>query len=271
MSENILYRLDPLLICLALIGMLLVAEEVGFRVKGMLKPGSEGVETAHGAVILGALLLLLTLMLGVTYSMSQTRFETRKQLVIDEANAIGTTCLRAKALQEPSSSEIQELLRQYVALRVEIGEITDVTPEKIREVDNLTKQLYMLIWSHAAALARESPGPIVSVFLQSLNEMINLHTKRLAAFRNRVPFSIYVVLYIVSAITLWLVGYCFGIARQKSRILTTILALLVATVMWLILDLDQPSRRVMRTSQQSLIDLYQHLGETSRDGAKKSQ
>ena len=271
MSGNIFYRLDPVLICLALIGMLLVAEEVGFRVKRTPKQGSKGVERADVAVILGAVLILLSLMLAFTYAMAQTRFDTRRQLIVDEAYTIGTTYLRAKTLKEPSSSEIQELLRQYVVLRVEIGKITDVSPEKIREMDNLTKHLHNLIWSHAAALARENPSPLVSVFLQSLNDMINLHTKRLAAITNRVPFSIYVVLFIVSAITLWLVGYYFGTARQKRRILTTILALLVATVMWLILDLDQPARGVIRASQQSLIDLYQDLGETSRDGAKKSQ
>jgi hypothetical protein len=191
-------------------------------------------------------------------------------LVVDEANAIGTTYLRAKALPEPKSSEIQELLRKYVALRVKIAKITDVTPEKIREVDNLTKQLHSLIWSHAAALARESPNPIVSVFLQSLNEMIDLHTKRLAAFRNRVPFSIYLVLFIVSGITLCLVGYYFGTGRQKRRILSAMLALLVATVMWLILDLDHPARGLIRASQQGLIDLHQDLSQSSQDAPKKS-
>jgi len=270
MSGNIFYRLDPLLICLVLMGVLLVAGEVGFRVKGRPKPGSEGVERADIAVILGAVLTLLALLLGFTYAMSQNRFETRRQLVVDEANAIGTTYLRAKALPEPRSSEIQELLRQYVALRVEVTKIADVTPEKIREVDNLTKQLHSSIWLHAAALSRESPNPIVSVFLQSLNEMIDLHTKRLAAFRNRVPFSIYLVLFIVSAITLCLVGYYFGTGGQKRRILSAMLALLVATVMWLILDLDHPARGLIRASQQSLIDLSQDLGQTSRDGAKKS-
>ena len=270
MSGNIFYRFDPLLICLALIGVLLVAEEVGFRVKGRPKPGSEGTERADIAVILGAVLTLLSLMFGFTYAMSQSLYETRRQLVVDEANAIGTTYLRTKALSEPRSSEIQELLRQYVTLRVDIAKITDLTPEKIRKVDNLTKQLHSLIWLHAAALARESPNPIVSVFLQSLNEMIDLHTKRLAAFRNRVPFSIYLVLFIVSAITLCLVGYYFGTGRQKRRILSAMLALLVATVMWLILDLDHPARGLIRASQQSLIDLSQDLGETSRDGAKKS-
>lgn len=156
-----------------------------------------------------------------------------------------------------------------MSLRVKIAKITDATPEKIREVDDLTKQLHSLIWSHAAALARESPNPIVSVFLQSVNEMIDLHTKRLAAFRNRVPFPIYLVLFIISAITLWLVGYYFGTGRQKRRILSTMLALLVASVMWLIMDLDQPVRGAIKASQQSLLDLHQDLSQTSRDGAKK--
>jgi hypothetical protein len=196
--------------------------------------------------------------------MSEGRFETRRQLVVEEANAIGTTYLRAKALPEPRSSQIQELLRQYAALRVEIASMTDDTPEKLREADNRSKRLHSLIWSHAAALARENPNPITSIFLQTLNEMIDLHSKRLAAFRNRVPFSIYLVLFVVSIITLWLVGYYFGTRRQRARILTTILALLVASVMWLIMDLDQPTRGTIRASQQSLIDLHQDLSQTPR-------
>jgi hypothetical protein len=260
MSGNIFYRLDPLLICLVLVGVLLVAEELGFRLKGKMRPGSDKIEMADIALILGAVMTLLALLLGFTYAMSESRFETRRQLVVEEANAIGTTYLRAKALPEPRSSQIQELLRQYLALRVEIAIKIDDTPEKIREMDNRSKQLHGLIWSHAAALARESPSPITSIFLQTLNEMIDLHSKRLAAFRNRVPFSIYLVLLIVSIITLWLVGYYFG-RRQRGRILTTVVVLLLASVMWLIMDLDQPTRGAIRASQQSLIELHQDLSQ----------
>jgi len=235
--------------------------------KGGVKGGSDSIEKADIAIILGAVLTLLALLLGFTYAMSEDRFETRRQLVIEEANAIGTTYLRAKTLPEPRSSEIQELLRQYTALRVEIAGMADDAPEKIRGIDNRTKELHGLLWSHAAALARETPNPVISVFLQTLNEMIDLHTKRLAAFRNRVPFSIYLVLFVVSAITLWVVGYYFGASRQRVRILTTMLALLVASVMWLIMDLDQPVRGAIRASQQSLIDLHQDL---SQDTTKKS-
>jgi hypothetical protein len=271
MSGNIFYRLDPLLICLALMGVLIVAVEIGFWVtKGRVKGGSDSIERTDIALILGAVLTLLALLLGFTYSMSEGRFETRRQLVIEEANAIGTTYLRAKALPEPRSSEIQELLRQYTALRVEIAGTTYDDPEKIREWGNRTKQLHSLMWSHAAALARESPNPVISVFLQTLNEMIDLHTKRLAAFRNRVPFSIYLVLFGISAITLWLVGYYLGTRRQRLRILSTMLVLLVASVMWLIMDLDQPVRGAIRASQQSLIDLHQDLSHTSQNAPKKS-
>ena len=263
MSGNIFYRLDPLLVCLVLMGVLLVAEELGFRLKGKMRPGSDSIEIADIALILGAVMTLLALLLGFTYAMSQARFETRRELVVEEANAIGTTYLRAKALPEPRSSQIQELLRQYLALRVEITIKIDDTPEKIREIDNRSKQLHSLIWSHASALARESPNAITSIFLQALNEMIDLHSKRLAAFRNRVPFSIYLVLLIVSIITLWLVGYYFG-RRQRGRILTTVVVLLLASVMWLIMDLDQPTRGSIKASQQSLIELHQDLSQTSK-------
>ena len=270
MSGNIFYRLDPLLICLVLTGVLFVAQELGFRVRGRERPGSDNFEKADIALILGAVLTLVALLLAFTYAMSEGRFETRRQLVIEEANAIGTTYLRAKALPEPRSSEIQELLRQYTALRVEIASTANDTPEKIREADNRSKQLHGLIWSHAAALARENPNPVISIFLETLNEMIDLHSKRLAEFWNRVPFSIYLVLFAVSIIALWLVGYYFGTRRQRARILTTMVALLVASVMWLIMDLDQPVRGAIKASQQSLIDLHEDLGQESKDAIKKS-
>ncbi len=270
MSENMLYRLDPVLICLVLMGVLVVAEELGFRVRKTASSGSDNIEKADIALILGAVMTLEALLLGFTYAMSENRFEIRRQLVVDEANAIGTTYLRAKALPEPRSSQIQELLRRYTALRAEILPMIDGTPEKILEADNKAKELHGLIWSHAAALARESPGPVVAIFLETLNEMIDLHSKRLAAFRNRVPLCIYLVLFVVSAIILWLAGYYFRSSKNTGRILTTMVALLVASVMWLIMDLDQPVRGAIKASQQSLIDLHQDLSQEAKDATKKS-
>lgn len=262
MSGNIFYQSNPLLICLALLGVLMAAVEFGFwarqrRVKG----DSDSLEKGDIALIIGGVMTLLALLLGFTYSMSAARFEQRRQLVIEEANAIGTTYLRVGTLPEPRSSEIQELLRRYAALRAEIASTRAPGPEKIRELDSRAKQLHGLLWAPAAALARENPNAVTSIFLVTLNEMIDLHAKRLAAFRNRVPFSIYLVLFVVSAILLWLVGNYFGLQLKRIRLLTTVLALLVASVMWLILDLDQPVRGAIKTSQQSILDLHRDLSQ----------
>jgi hypothetical protein len=252
-------------------GVLVMASEIGFRVKNRRMTGEpKRIEKADIALIIGAVLTLLALLLGFTYAMSEGRFEARRQLVIDEANSIGTTYLRAKTLPEPCSSEVQELLRRYTALRVEIAGSLEDNPEKIREIDNRAKQLHGLIWSHAAALARENASPVIAIFLQTLNETIDLHTKRLEAFRARVPFPIYLVLFVISFVTLWLVGYYFGLYGQRALVVTAMLAFLVSSVMWLIMDLDQPVRGAMRTSQQSLIDLHQDLNQEFQKEIKES-
>ncbi|HAM50471.1 MAG TPA: hypothetical protein DCP92_07150 [Nitrospiraceae bacterium] len=267
MQENVFYRLDPLLICLVLVGVLVAASEIGFWVKGRMAKGADSIGKGDIPLIIGAVLTLLALLLGFTYSMSEGRFEERRQLVIDEANAIGTTYLRAKALPEPRSSEIQRLLRQYTALLVEIAGRIEDDPEKIRAMDNREKKLESLLWSHAAALARENPNPVISAFFVPLNEMIDLRAKKLAALRNRVPFPIYVVLLIVSVIALLMIGSYLGSHRQRALIVTALLALLVASVMWLIMDLDQPVRGAIRTSQQSLIDLNEELSQESGEAS----
>jgi hypothetical protein len=269
MYAYIFYRLDPFLICLVFMGILFAVSEFGLWLrKDRTKKGQDTIEKSDIALILGAVMTMLALLLAFTYSMAENRFETRRQMVIEEANAIGTTHLRAKTLPEPRSSEIQDLLRQYAALRLEIGEKIGDDAETIREIRNRTTKVNDLLWSHAAAIARKTQNPIISIFLQSLNEMIDLREKRWAAFNNRVPFSIYIVIFIFSIITVWLVGYYFRSHGLREQIMTIMFALLVSLVMWLIMDLDHPVRGAIRISQQSLIDLNQSLSQEFRESRR---
>ena len=103
-----LYRIDPALGSLLLIGVLFAASEAGYwLVRKRMEHESELVKKEDVALFLGAVLTLLALLLGFTYSMSMNRFDTRRALAVDEANAIGTTYLRAQTLPEPWSSEAQ--------------------------------------------------------------------------------------------------------------------------------------------------------------------
>ncbi|MEI6915808.1 MAG: hypothetical protein WCL39_11800 [Armatimonadota bacterium] len=269
MSGNTFYQLNPLLICLVLIVILVAVLEMGFLAgKGR---GESVSDKSDIPLILGGVLTLLALLLGFTYSMSEARFETRRQLVVEEANAIGTTYLRAKTLADPQNSEIQALLRQYAALRVHISQDMGENPRTIAAVDRQTKRLQDMIWSRGAVLARENPDPVITLFLNSLNEMIDLHASRLAAFRNRVPLPIYIVLFATSAIVLWLLGYYFGSLSRRMLTLSLPLVFLVACVMWLIMDLDQPTRGAIKASQQSLIDLDRDLNQVSQKALTRSQ
>ncbi len=268
MAEYLFYRLNPVLISLALMVLMAIAAEFGYLSAKRTRPGSEKFEKTDITLILGAVLTLLSLMLGFTYSMSQGRYETRRQLVIQEANAIGTAYLRAKTVPEPWNSEIQDLLRQYAALRVEMTGMKNPTPEWVRELDTRSKKLHDAMWSRAAALARERPNPIVPIFLQSLNETIDLHGKRLAAFRSHVPVSIYLLLFGISVVAIGLLGYYSGTRQRRTWNLNLTFALLVAAVMWMILDLDNPVRGTIRSSQQSLIELQRDIGPPSRSAIK---
>jgi hypothetical protein len=245
---------------LIVFALLVAAEEAGFRWRRRrLRGSSEGIEKGDIALILGSVLTLMSLMLGFTYMMSSDRYEARRQLVIEEANAIGTTYLRAQTLPEPQGTELQELLRQYAALRAEIAGLGSNARERLPEFMARTKQLHDAIWSRAAGAARENPGPVVALFLESLNEMFDINTRRVAAFRNHVPVSIYPVIFLSAAIAIWLAGFYFGANKRRARIMPLIFAVLIASVMWLIMDLDQPIRGTIKASQQSLIDLDRDL------------
>jgi hypothetical protein len=106
------------------------------------------------------------------------------------------------------------------------------------------------------AVTEQNPGSIVGgIFVQSLNEMIDLHETRVTAGRNRIPDSIWLVLYIVTILTMTAVGYQFGLTGERSWAVTILLVLVFAAVLSLIADLDQPQIGLLRVSQQAVIDL----------------
>src|SRR5438105_2447633 len=112
MTSELLYGIPLWILFLAFVGLLLALVETGYRL-GRRQP-TDDQERSQVGVIQGALLALLGLLLGFSFSMAATRFEARKQLVLDEANAIGTAYLRAQLLPERQRDQVLSLLRRYV-------------------------------------------------------------------------------------------------------------------------------------------------------------
>jgi hypothetical protein len=201
----------------------------------------------------GSVLALLGLLLGFTFSMAVSRYELRRQLAVSEANAIGTTWLRTATLPEPTRTQEQQLLRQYVPVRLQfLG-----SGHSIKEYqDSLTKTsaLQARIWAVASSYASSNPNVIMSLFLSTLNESIDLSEERTAAFENRIPLTAWVLLLFMSFIASVLVGTTTD-ARSKS--LQLVLPFVLAAALSLVLDLDSPRYGFIRMQQPSMERLAQ--------------
>ncbi|MEO6745810.1 MAG: hypothetical protein ABIN08_15125 [Caldimonas sp.] len=190
-----------------------------------------------------------------TFGYAAKRFDLRRQLLLDEANAIGTTYLRAGMLPE-RREEIRKLLRDYVDTRLDA-----VKSNKIGEGIRRSEQLQDQLWAQAVAIGEHNPTSIVvGLFVTSLNEVIDLHAKRVTAgVRNRIPGAIWLALLAVAVLALAAVGYHAGLAGTNRSLAQVAVALTFSVVIGLIADLDRPREGTLTVSQKALVDLRQSM------------
>jgi hypothetical protein len=242
---------------LAAVASILLSLTVGFRAGLLRRKQAEGEPEGPVGSVAGATLGLLAFMLAFTFGMTANRFDTRKQLLLDEVNALGTAALRADLLPEPHRAECRELLKRYVDLRVEMPRDVRKLPQALKESEALQDQL----WSHAMALARaDMNSDIGALFVESLNTVIDLHTSRVTvALKYRIPAMIWYALILLTILSMAAVGYHFGILGRSSAAVHLILALSFSLVFLLIADLDRGASGLLKVSQQPMIDLQQKL------------
>lgn len=162
----------------AIIGLavcLLVIAELGFRLgRAVGKASPERGSAAHVGAVLGGLLGLLGLLLGFSFGIVESRYSARKALILDEANAIGTTYLRTALLPEEPARHLRSLLREYVDLR-----LSPATPDALQHAITHSGQIHDDLWRVAALIGKADPSSkVVGLFIESLNEVIDLHTSR---------------------------------------------------------------------------------------------
>ncbi len=179
---------------------------------------------------------LLGLLLGFTFSMAMSRHDIRRLLVVDDSNAIGTTYLRSKFLPEPHKTQVARLLRRYVDVRLEPYR-AGRDEERLRKAISETQELQSELWSQAVAMVKIDPRPVpTGLFVQTLNDLIDDHEKRMTAFESQVPSSIFMLLYIAAVLSMGLTGYGCGIAGSRSLVSTMTSIVLIASVIFLISD-----------------------------------
>jgi hypothetical protein len=239
------------------LGLLALGVEFGFRLVQYRQKNSKEEPAASVGPIVTPILGLLAFMLAFTFGMAGSRFETRRQVVLAEANAITTTYLRASLLPEPMRTETQSLLRQYVDARLEAAK-----PEKLDASIARSEELLKALWSQAVAVAEKQQTPLTSLFIQSLNQVIELHeTRVMAALRSRIPSAIWLVLYLLAVISMAAVGYGTRLVSPKRSLVLLAMILAFSAVLVLIADLDRPGHGLLEVSQQSMLDLKKTISQ----------
>jgi len=226
--------------------------EIGFLLGAVKRRREEDVKDAALGSMVGATLGLLAFMLAFTFGMAATRHDTRRGLVLDEANALQTTYLRADLLPQPQRAKSRLLLREYVELR-----FSSIGPQELKQAIARSEDIQQRLWSEAVALGEKKPDSVmVGLYLSTLNEVINLHAKRVkAGLRSRIPVLIIAVLYFVTLLAMVSMGYVAGIAGKRAHLVSLALVLAFSSVICLIIDLDRPQEGLLKVSQQPLQDL----------------
>lgn len=236
------------------VGLALMSVELGYRFARSRQQQAQEEKAQLGSMV-GSTLGLLAFMLAFTFGLAGSRFEARRQIVLSEANAIGTTYLRTAIIPEPMRTEAKNLLREYVDVRLEGVQ----QPGKLQQSITKSEELHNRLWSQAVAASEKERSPMTSLFVQSLNQVIDLHASRMmAGLQSRVPAVIWIVLYLLGFLAMVLLGYQAGLNSKRSL---AVVALIFgfSLVLVLIADLDRPGQGMLQVSQQAMIDLRRSM------------
>src|SRR3984885_16163665 len=185
----------PLLFIFLLVSYAL-ALEIGFRLASRCNANQDSTLHEQAVGVRDGVVVLLSLLLGFSLALALPRYDLRRELIVDEANAIGTTDLRAQMLPEPARGKSLELLRNYVDARVEFSE-TGGIPGASDAATARSRELQAALWAQAKDAATASPTPITSIYVASLNDMMDLEAKRIAAGHSRVPVLFWIIFFLL--------------------------------------------------------------------------
>jgi hypothetical protein len=256
MNARLLDSLPIWLVFLLTVMLIVLSVEIGYRAAVHRARKSEKEREAPIDSMVGPTLGLLAFMLAFTFGMASSRYDARKQFVVDEANAIRAADLRAQLIAEPEQSAIRALLREYVDVRMDAV----LRPRDLAQSIQRSEQLHAMLWSHIASRGTEIAPGDRAVLATAFLDIINLHTKRLnAVTQNRISSAVWVALYSLAVLAMGMLGYRAGLSGRRSAIAIVVLALAFSAVLQLITDLDRPQQGLVEVSQQTMKDLQGKL------------
>ena len=251
--------LDPISIpgvFLLLLIVMLVVFELGYRLGRWWQTRTPEETEGPTDVLVGSVLALLAFLLAITMGMASDRFDTRRGLVVEESNAIGTLYLRAGTLPGQAVEDSRLLVREYAPLRVNVDDRQQLVANFAR-----SEEIHDELWAIAEPIARDQSSDVLALYIESLNETIDLHETRVAALiYARVPETVVILLIVGATLALGVVGFSAGLTRRRGVLSAAVLIVALSAVLTLVIDLDRPRDGFVEVNQQPMLDLIEQIG-----------
>ncbi len=214
---------------------------------------------AGAGVVEGAVFALLGLLIAFTFSGAATRFDERRKLIVEEANAIGTAYLRIDLVPAAAQAGLRESFRRYLDARLAVYHaLPDLAAAKAELAR--ANALQQEIWAKAVAAAAGSQ-PATMLLLPAINEMIDITTTRTMAAETHPPTIIFVLLFALALLAALLAGQVMASARQRNWIHIITFAFALAGAVYVILDIEYPRLGLIRVDgfDHVLVELRQSM------------
>jgi Na+-driven multidrug efflux pump len=240
---------------LGTIGMLEVGRFLGRR---LVERGGEA--TGTGAVE-GAIFALLGLVIAFTFSGAASRFDSRRELIAQEANTIGTAWLRIDLLPESAQPRVRDLFRRYLDTRLAGFRMVAAGRSPQAEIAK-SEELQREIWKASLAGCRATESTVsCMLLLPALNQMIDITTTRAMAARIHPPLVVFLMLGGLAFASSLLAGYAMGAGKARSRFHRFAFAFVIAATVYVIVDIEYPRVGLIRldTADSVLVDMRRSM------------
>ena len=242
--------MTELVVALGLIAGVVATHEIGFWLGSLTRSADESFDQ-QVALVRTLTAALVAFLIGFAFSGAASRFTNRLDLIVKEANALGTAYLRADIIAEPQRGELKAALKEYSADRV-----TLLSPEGREQIEPLlakVSSLHERMW-RSAVNATQDNAPLMAIVLQPINEVIDLHSTHLAMARRHLPIPIMTMLLGAAAIGVAMIGFGNGRVGRRFSLLDAGYGVVLAAPLWMTIDLDYPGIGIIRVSNVPVVE-----------------
>jgi hypothetical protein len=242
---------------LVTLALVLIAAEIGYRIGIWLQQrnDSSGQTPITGAMV-GGLLGLMAFLLAFSIGIVINQHNARREMVVTEANAVGTAYLRVGFLDEPDRTRSRDLLTEYVEDRL----IAVEDPTQLETMVARSEEIHGELWSimeDNVRLGKDSD--VMALLIESINEVIDVHTVRLTVGLLRLPRLLGIVLYAATILSFLLVGVANSADGKRDSIAIILFAVAFVVVLMVLIDLDRPHEGLLNVPQTAMSELLRTM------------